>query len=172
MGYHKKDVYTVSQLIEVANENEFINASRIVPGEMRNFLKWQEEHYRSPVSGDFNRTHVFEMSGQHGQKPTMLMKRDDYNAECRLDDLLPTRRNKKARYLEPGERREGIANMITDLEIIKGSGLKPLKMVELYTKWGPLLPDNVRHITCPKPPDHIIELVKKERQLKRKKKTT
>jgi hypothetical protein len=42
-------------------------------------------------------------------------------------------------------------------------GLKPIKQVELWKKWGPLIPEDERDALCPKPPDNIISAVAKER---------
>ena len=47
------------------------------------------------------------------------------------------------------------------LEGLKKIGLKPIKQVELWSKWGPLIQDEVeRNALCPKPPDEIISKVK------------
>jgi len=40
-------------------------------------------------------------------------------------------------------------------------GLKPLKHVHLFTKWRQFLPHDVKDITCPLPPNSIIEKVRK-----------
>ena len=46
-------------------------------------------------------------------------------------------------------------------------GLEPIKIVELWSKWGPLIKDSVeRNLLCPKPSDAIIALVKGDRAAK------
>ena len=45
-------------------------------------------------------------------------------------------------------------------------GLKAIKQVELYKKWGPVVPEEYRDEICPKPSDYILELVKKGRSQK------
>jgi hypothetical protein len=42
-------------------------------------------------------------------------------------------------------------------------GLKPIKQVELWKKWGPFIPEDEREELCPKPPDDIIKEVASER---------
>ena len=54
------------------------------------------------------------------------------------------------------------------VEVIKATGLKPIKQVELYKKWRPLLPEEYADEICPKPPDSILEMVKNERAEKQK----
>ena len=56
------------------------------------------------------------------------------------------------------------------VEVIKAPGLKPIKQVELYQKWRPLVPEEFADKICPKPPDSILETVKNERAEKKAKK--
>ena len=48
--------------------------------------------------------------------------------------------------------------------------LKSKKQVELYKKWGPVVPEEFRDEICPKPSDRIITQVKNERAQKLKSK--
>jgi len=59
--------------------------------------------------------------------------------------------------------------MLEELKVLEPPGIKPIKMVELYSKWGPLLPEIQREITCPKPPDAIIIKVRDDKSNKAKK---
>ena len=45
--------------------------------------------------------------------------------------------------------------------------LRNIKQVDLYHKWGPLIPEKFRDEICPKPSDKIIQSVKDERKAKR-----
>ena len=57
-------------------------------------------------------------------------------------------------------------------QVLTPPGLKPIKQVELYTKWRPVVPEEFRDHICPKPPDHVLELVKKQKAEKQKAKKT
>ena len=46
--------------------------------------------------------------------------------------------------------------------------LKPIKQVELWKKWVPLLPEYARAITYPKPSDDIVEIIKERNRAKTK----
>ena len=48
------------------------------------------------------------------------------------------------------------------------AGLKPIKQVELYSKWRPLLPEEFRDIMCPRPSDEVINLIKERNREKRR----
>lgn len=65
------------------------------------------------------------------------------------------------------ERKIAISSMLNDLNVLKSPGIRPIKQVELYTKWRTLIPDvNDREETCPRPSDEIIESVKKQKNSK------
>ena len=85
------------------------------------------------------------------------------------ESLLPTKRNRKCQYMEPDERKESIAGMLQELKVLKCDGLAPIKQVEMWQKWGPLLPIHKREITCPRPPQEVIDLVMNERKVKSRK---
>ena len=60
--------------------------------------------------------------------------------------------------------------MLEELKTLKPQPLRPIKQVELYTKWGPLLPKWAAEITCPRPSDEVIKGVKENRNKKNRKK--
>ena len=64
-----------------------------------------------------------------------------------------------------------IAKMEEDLFQLKPTPLKDIKQVELWKKWGPLLPEEARALTCPKPPDSVINSIKVQNREKSKKRT-
>ena len=58
---------------------------------------------------------------------------------------------RKAKKWNPAEGLIAIKIMDQDLEVLQPTPLKPIKAVELWKKWGTLLPKYARLITCPKP---------------------
>ena len=54
------------------------------------------------------------------------------------------------------------------VEVIEATWLKPIKQVELYKKWRPLVPEEYADEICPKPSDSVFEMVKNERSEKQK----
>ena len=120
-------------------------------------------------TGETKQTHIFTMDRERSQ--TTVFKKNDRDAVEKVDNLLPTRRNKIAVFRSPEERAPLIRNLLTELKNLDPPGLNKEKQVELYSKWRPLLKPENRERTCPKPSDEIIERVKKtkkERRIKRK----
>ena len=171
LTYHKLNVYRYNQLLEVINSNEFITAHKMDLCDMYNFSKWQDRYYRQPQGGEFNSTHIFELSGtSYGSKPALLKKWDYDGAKLRTDSLLPTQRNRKCQFMSPAMRKVAISNMSNELDELTAPGLRDIKSVELYTKWRPLLPESARDSTCPKPSDLVMKKVKLAKSAKRKEK--
>ena len=134
INYHRLNIYTYDQLVNVINKNEFITAHKMKSSDMFDFLSWQDVFYRTP-DGEFKRTHIFEISGEtHGSTPTLLKKWDYDGSDMRTDSLLPTSRNKKCWHMPASERKIAIATMIDDLDEMTRPALKDIKAVELYTK--------------------------------------
>ena len=167
LSYHRLNVYTYDMLMNIVNQNDFITAHKVKPEEMLDFLTWQDIYYRTPEGGEFKTTHVFEIAGTiYGSAPTLLKKWDYDGADLRTDNLLPTKRNRKCRYMPSKERKAAIARMANEIKVLTSPGLRDIKAVELYTKWGPLIPEWVRESTCPRPSDEVILAVKNNRKEK------
>lgn len=172
LSYHHCNVYTYDILIDKVQENEFITAHKVESSEMFDFLKWQDIYYRSPKVGEFNTTHIFEISDRgYGSIPTMLMKLDYFGSDVRKDSLLPTKRNRKGKYLSIDERKVAIMKMPEELKILQRPGLREIKAVELCSKWRPLLPEWARESTCPKPSGEVIKSVRTKKNEKTKART-
>ena len=95
-----------------------------------------------------------------------MHKKDDNEAPERADDLTPKKTNKKAQYRAPEVRASLISNMLCELEKLEPPGLAPIKQVEMYTKWRPLLKPCNQEITCPRPSEDVIQKVKNEQNAK------
>ena len=73
---------------------------------------------------------------------------------------MPTTKSRKARRLDPAVRARELAKMEHELKQLIPTPLKPIKQVELWKKWGPLLPEDARNVTCPKPTNDVIKSIK------------
>ena len=54
------------------------------------------------------------------------------------------------------------------LRVLTPPGRKPIKMVELFCKWRPFVPQEFQDIICPEPPAEVMEKIRKERSEKAK----
>ena len=90
----------------------------------------------------------------------MLTKQDDKESPVRNDSLLPTSRNRKAKKLNLSERVIATNRMDQGLEVLPPTPRKPIKAVEIWKKWVPLIPKYARLITFLKPSNEIIDCIK------------
>ena len=157
LEYHKRNIYTYGHLIDALDTNEHVTVHTMKPNDFRDHLKWQDIMYRKPDK-NFNNSHVFCI---HANNPLVLLKQDHAQAPIREDNLKPTNRNRKARQMDAAERDAKLKEMEDKLEELIPTPLKPIKQVELYKKWRPLIPLEFREITCPKPSDEVIEAHKR-----------
>eukprot|EP00978_Attheya_sp_CCMP212_P042529 scaffold260553_cov31-Attheya_sp.AAC.1 len=75
----------------------------------------------------------------------------------------------KSTNLKKGQainRAERIAAGLDAIPILPIPGIRPIKQVELWKKWGPNIPEDKRGDLCPKPPQEIIDLVKMDQKQK------
>ena len=73
--------------------------------------------------------------------------------------------------MNPEVRAREISKMEENLEQLIPTALKPIKQVELWKKWGPLIPEEYRADTCPKPSDEVINSIKERNREKSKLRT-
>lgn len=168
--YHRRNIFTYEKLHETLSMNAYVDVFQMRPEHFYDHLEWQDKYYRTPTQGEFKRTHVFTICrNTHGitahirnaeSKPTQLLKQDDNDSIIRIDDLMPTNKSRKARRLNPEVRAQEIARMEQELKQLNPTPLKPIKQVELWKKWGPLLPEGAREETCPRPSDDVIKSIK------------
>ena len=161
--FHHKNVYTMGQLMDVLNYSPKVNAVR-APSEMHfDWGTYFDKLYKRPANGTVTKNHIFqaEMSSL-GHITTERIKGTDVTVQ-NLNVLKSTStgstkggRTRTLRHAKPS--------------CITPPGLKPIKQVELYKKWGPVVPEEFRDEICPKPSDRIINQVKSERAQKLKSK--
>ena len=181
--YHKKDIYTYGQLYDMLNMSQYVDVFQMRPCHFHDHRKWQDTVYKTPAGGEFKRSHVFTIcSANHAISAlqneqftaTTVLKQDNYESIIRADNLLPSSKSKKAkkaRKLNPEERFQKLSRMEMELEQLVPTGLKPIKQVELWKKWAPLLPEEFRADTCPKPSDEVINSIKERNKEKSKLRT-
>ena len=163
--FHHKNIYTMDQLMSVLNYSPKVNAIR-APSEFH--LDWDsyfDKLYKRPAAGTVTCNHIFRAdSGNLAQLATESVK----NVDVQIQKLNKVKHNSTAGEKAARTRvlRHGTPQVITP------PGVKPIKQVELYTKWRPVVPEEFRDHICPKPPDHVLELVKKQKAEKQKAKKT
>ena len=160
-GFHYNNVYTMNQLICVCN----IFSDSITPIHRlsNNFFNWDlylDRIYTRPGAGTVNKNHILKSVQK---KPGILITEIIKDKDVKEQNLIKLSKN------ATGEKKTERARIINgkNLKNEKRPGLRNIKQVDLYEKWGPLVPAQFRDEICPKPSDKIIKSVKKERKEKR-----
>ena len=158
-GFHYKNVYTMNQLIRVCNISDSITP---IHCSSNNFFNWDlylDRIYKRPGAGTVNKNHIFKSVQT---KPGILITEIIKDEDVKEQNLIKLSKN------ETGGQKSGRARIINGkkLKNEKRPGLRDIKQVDLYEKWGPLVPAQFRDEICPKPSNKIIKSVKEERKAK------
>ena len=169
--YHRKNIYTYHDLYTNLDANGFVTVHKIRQKNFHDHLEWQQtKMYRPPEGGEFKQSHVFTIRKHGTCTLTTLIKQDCNDSIQRYNSLLPKKAD-KAKVYPKEERARRIKNMEADLNELVPSGLRPIKQVELYTKWAKLLKKWAAAIMCPKPSQEVIDSIKKSCREKTKQET-
>ena len=167
-NFHLKNVYSYAQLIKVlGKDNEkYVKVNRVEPEEFFNWDKFfHEKNYKKAIKG-ISKYHCFFYSTaliDHMEKKLTI--------ECQAPDREKIKKFKKnATDNERTLWKEDLKSSFPEVEVC--TGIVPIKQVELYLKWRPLLPDEYKDEMCPKPSDQVMEKVKNDKKDKAKGKLT
>ena len=152
--FHHKNVYTMDQLHRNLNENDDVNAVEIKSNKFFNLDELLDKYYKRPESGSVNRTHIFTM---YQEKPGILELKDSTDSPVRTQNL-------KKGNVDITERKKQILDDLKKILPMKKPGIKPIKQIELGTKWRALVPEEYRDDVCPVPPNDIVEKYKREKK--------
>ena len=150
----------MNQLICVCNISHSITP---IHCSSNNFFNWDlylDRIYKRPGGGTVNKNHIFKSVQT---KPGILITETIKDVDVKEQNLIKLSKN------AAGGQKSGRARIINGkkLKNEKRPGLRDIKQVDLYEKWGPLVPAQFRDEICPKPSDKIIKSVKEERKAKR-----
>ena len=157
-GYHNRDIFTFDELLQVLSEHDQVNVRRMKPSNFKNYDKFFSLYYKKPTSGSVTRTHVFTV--ERGGSDIFLRLKDCAESPERIQLLIKT---KKGANLN---RRLETLKSLDGLETCVHEGIKPIKQIELWSKWRKHLPEEVQDITCPEPSEEVMKRYKKEKKEK------
>ena len=171
LDYKSRNIYTFDEMVFRLDANSQVSAREIKLCEFLNLYTVFIQYYWLLKSEETSQTHVFSIpSNKYGRKPTVWVKQDDGNAIERIDNLLPTQRNKMAKYQDPVERKEKIRGLMSELLACESPCIPEIKQVEIFTEWRPLLPPYAKDITYPQPSDTVVQKIKDKQNTKWQKK--
>jgi hypothetical protein len=158
LRFRKQNVYTMEQLLEVLNEQDQVNAMRVLPSDFFGIDAFLDKFYRRFTSGTVHKAHIFSCSVENG---ATKMKINVSQWELEDEPQVDTDLRKLARYTNFGDRtREEAMDEFNPL-LLEAPGVPAIKRCELYNKYRPLVPLPFRDIICPKPPQEVLDNQKK-----------
>ena len=152
--YHKSNVYTMEMLVEVLNAMDDVTFTHVPTDVFYNYDKMLDQFYKNFRPGTVQKNHYFVV---HNNTPTVMLSKLFIDAE-NTDEY---DHKKKIR-----ERNLAISSF--QLERLNPPGLKEIKQVELWKHWAQFVPHPYKTVICPKPPQDVIERIKKEKSAKQK----
>ena len=162
--FHSKNVYTYRQLIQVLGQDnqEYVKVKTVQPEQFFNWDKFfNSKNYKMRIK-DISTYHCFFYSLELGDN---IEKKRTIDSEI-VDREKLKKFKKKTTDNERNLWKQDLKSSFPDVE--ENTGIAPIKQVELYTKWRPLLPEIYKDEMCPKPDGIIMEKVKNDKKLKAK----
>ena len=165
--YRKANVYTMESLVEVLNKNDEVTCIKVTPDDFADWDELLDKFYRSMPTGETHKNHRFIVS-----KDTGTTKMEIH--ESALQEDTPTvHEMKKTRNVNfNGRSREQALKELVPAQLVPPA-LKEIKQVELATKYGPLIPEEVKKVTklYDMPTKEVIDRVNAQKNDKRKRKS-
>jgi hypothetical protein len=160
--YHKSQIFSVDKLTDVLNEIDNVNYDHVTFEVFYNYQLLLGMFYKNIPSGAIKINHFFWVD----QSQPTTMHRITYHNNPLSDT------ESFDHGIEMDNRESQLIAAINNNVRLIPPGMKAIKQVELWKKWGPLIPEDERDALCAKPPDAIIARVAKERSDKAKRKRT
>lgn len=158
--WHKENVYTYQQTLEVlgsADNVTVVDASDIhydVEATMNKF-------YTNLASGSIVNNHIFKFNNKRRTKMELKSKTSNADATTQIQSIrCDNKQNTGTIY--NAIRSLHVKYAYRQMKKLSPIGLKPIKQMDLYRKWRPILPQEYKDITCPLPPESVIRQFKKK----------
>ena len=154
--YHKSQIYSIKKLTSLLNELDNIFYYHVTSEVFFDYNRLLNTYYKNIPSGSVKKNHHFWVNDDKPTTMFTLTYHGDEEAHCESYDYC-IRMNDRIIKLQ-----EAINNKVP----LKAPGMKPIKQVELWKKWGQFISEDERQELCPKPPDDIIKAVAKDKASK------
>jgi hypothetical protein len=151
--YHKSQIFSVQKLTTLLNELDNITYHHVTSDVFFNYNELLDRFYKKFPPGTVKQNHLFWVV--NGDATTMYSL--TYMGEHDVD---PLQRNF---HFDLNDRLEQLQQALNNNIPLTPPGMKPIKQVELWKKWGPFIPEDERDELCAKPPDEVIRGVAAEK---------
>ena len=163
--WRHSNVYTMENTFELLNKCENVTAVNAV-NLFYDYDKMFDIYDRRPEPGTIVMNHCFEFTKastkQKGLHQITMTSKEANNSHGHYQQIL----TKKPKHMTNAIRQ--LALLYHKPDKIDGTGLVPIKQVDLFTKWRHIVPFQYKDIVCPEPPQHIKEKAEKDRNKNKK----
>jgi hypothetical protein len=156
--YRKSQVYTMDQLEDLLNQNQYVECTKVGQNDFLNFGKLEDSIYKqSPLTGN---TKKYQLFYSHDEDMGTLYGMESNSATTSFKmDLKKGREQERQNTLSEFD--VALMEPLNDVE-----GIRQIKQVELYTKWRKHVPDEHKSPLYDHPGDDVLQSVKDDRKNK------
>ncbi len=152
--YHKSDIYTMEMLVDILNKMDDITFIHVSSDIFYNYDKMLDNFYKNFKPGTIQKNHYFAVDSN---EPTTM------TSKLFIDDDATDQYN----HMKAINERNFTLSSYT-LERLNAPGIKEIKQVELWKNWSQFVPHPHKEVICPKPPQDVIDRIKKEKSAKQR----
>jgi len=154
--YHKSNIYTMDMLVDVLNSTDDVTFIHASDSFFYDYDSMLNEFYKNFPSGTIQKNHYFSV---HCDAPTTMITKAYINdpTETLVD------------FKKKNDRQSALKNY--PLQRLLTPGIRDIKQVELWKNWRQFVPDPHKDLICPKPPEEVIQKIRKEKSEKQQQRT-
>jgi hypothetical protein len=151
--YHPSQIYSKEALSDLLNALDNINYYQVTSEVFFDYNALLSQFYKPFPGGSIKQNHFFWVDERNATTMCSVTHHNDEDSDVVMyDHCIPMQ-----------DRQRLIMDAIDILLPLPAPGMKPIKQVELWKKWGQFIPEDERHHLCPRPPDDVINQVTSER---------
>jgi hypothetical protein len=161
--YCKSQVFTMEQLQQVLDSNQYVECIKVGPDDFYNYGKLEDTLYKTaPMMGHTKKYQLFYSTDA---EPGIIIAKESNMAtsEHRMD-LNKGKQQDRQDILRDID----IDNLGMTMENLTVEGIRTIKQVELYSKWRKHVPDEHKSPLYDNPGDDVLQSVKEDRKNKKK----
>ena len=153
--YHQSQIYSVESLSTLLNELDNVNYYHVTSEVFFDYNALLNHFYKSFPVGTVKWNHFFWVSEDNA---TTMHSREYYHSDS--DDTVTAFDH----CILMENRLQLLSSARCNMRPMSAPGMKHIKQVELWQKWGPFIPEPYRDCLCAKPSDTVINAVAMERR--------
>lgn len=158
--YHKDNIFSITHLTTLLNAIDNVNYQHMQGNIFFDYNSLLDNFYKQMRPGSVTQNHYFWVNST--EPTTMFMKTFDDDEDDQVEIFDHAKNNNQDRL----QQMWSLYNNNNMKRQLTAPGLKEIKMVELWKKWGKFVPLEFREELCPKPSDDVIKRVSKDRSTK------